>query len=172
MCLVSWEGRILLESFPWRTTLSVFRLQHAVQWSETAISIGLISPIDSPTASCMNVRLNVGPNSELLMLRSIKRLTPTPDDRNHVWRKFLWNWPRERVHNRVRGCSHDTGATFLSTRAHSSSLSWFCICLHDATTKCHTRASHTGVSSHRFPTISCKRDTTTRFGVKSVPCAG
>ena len=115
---------------------------------------------------------NVGPNSELLMLRSIKRLTPTPDDRNHVWRKFLWNWPRERVHNRVRGCSHDTGATFVSTRAHSSSLSWFCICLHDATTKCHTRASHTGVSSHRFPTISCKRDTNTRFGVKSVPCAG
>lgn len=115
---------------------------------------------------------NVGPNSELLMLRSIKCLTPTPDDRNHVWRKFLWNWPRERVHNRVRGCSHDTGATFVSTRAHSSSLSWFCICLHDATTKCHTRASHTGVSSHRFPTISCKRDTTTRFGVKSVPCAG
>ena len=130
---------------------------------ETAISIGLISPIDSPTASCMNVTSNVGPNSELLMLKSIKRLTPTPDDRNHVWRKFLWNWPRERVHNRVRGCSHDTGATFVSTRAHSSSLSWFCICLHDVTTKCHTRASHTGVSSHRFPTISCKRDTTTRY---------
>ena len=34
------------------------------------------------------------------------------------------------------------------------------------------RVTPAGVSSHRFPTISCKRDTTTRFGVKSAPCAG
>ena len=53
---------------------------------------------------------------------------------------------------------------------------WLYICLHDTTTKCHA-----GVSSPRLlyqgenltpvrnlATVSCKRETTTRFGVKSV----
>ena len=82
---------------------------------------------------------------------------------------------------RVRGCLHDTGATFAPARVHSHSLSWFHICLHDTTTKCHASASHPGVSSPRFfyrgenfptvrnfATISCKREVTTRFGLKSV----
>ena len=34
----------------------------------------------------------------------------------------------------VRGCLHDTGATFSSERVHSGSLSWLYICLHDTTT--------------------------------------
>ena len=81
----------------------------------------------------------------------------------------------------LRGCSHDTGATFAPERVHSGSLSWLYICLHDTTTKCRAGASHPGVSSPRFlyrgenftlvrnlASVSCKRETTTRFGVKSV----
>ena len=84
-----------------------------------------------------------------------------------------------RVH--VRGCLHDTGGTFAQERVHYGSLSWLYICLHDTTTKCHAGASHPGVSSPRLlyrgenftpvrnlATVSCKRETTTRFGVKSV----
>ena len=81
----------------------------------------------------------------------------------------------------LRGCLHDTGATFAAERVHSGSLSWLYICLHDTTTKCYAGASHPGVSSPRFShrgeyftpvrnlaTVSCKRETTTHFGVKSV----
>ena len=35
---------------------------------------------------------------------------------------------------RVRGCLHDTGATFAPEQVHSGSLSWLYICLHDTTT--------------------------------------
>ena len=82
---------------------------------------------------------------------------------------------------RFRGCLHDTGATFAPEQVHSGSLSWLYICLHDTTTKCYAGASHPGVSSPRFShrgenftpvrnltTVSCKRETTTHFGVKSV----
>ena len=82
---------------------------------------------------------------------------------------------------RLRGCLHDTGATFAPEQVHSSSLSWLYICLHDTTTKCHAGASHPGVSAPRFfyrgenftparnlAAVSCKRKMTTRFGVKSV----
>ena len=81
----------------------------------------------------------------------------------------------------LRGCLHDTGATFAPRRVHSGSLSWLYICLHDTTTKSHAGASRPGVSSlqlsHRgenftpvrnLATVSCKHETTTRFGVKSV----
>ena len=84
-------------------------------------------------------------------------------------------------HSVYRRCLHDTGATFPPKRVHSGSLSWLYICLHDTTTKCHAGASHPGVSSPRLlyrgenftpvrnlATVSCKRETTTRFGVKSV----
>ena len=80
-----------------------------------------------------------------------------------------------------RGCLHDTGATFAPERVHSGSLSWLYICLHDTTTKCYAGASHPGVSSPRFlyrgenftpvrnlAAVSCKRETTTRLGMKSV----
>ena len=84
----------------------------------------------------------------------------------------------------LRGCLQDTGATFAPEGVHSGSLSWLYICLHDTTTKCHAGASHPDVSSPRFlyrgenftpvrnlAAVSCKRETTTRFGVKSVcPC--
>ena len=80
----------------------------------------------------------------------------------------------------LRGCLHDTGATFAPEWVHSGSLSWLYICLHDTTTKkCHARASHPCVSSPRLlyrgenftpvrnlATVSCKRET--HFGVKSV----
>ena len=81
----------------------------------------------------------------------------------------------------LRGCLHDTGATFAPPRVQSGSLSWLNICFHDTTTKCHAGASHPGVSSARLlyrsenftpvrnlATVSSKRETTTRFGVKSV----
>ena len=74
------------------------------------------------------------------------------------------------------GYLQDTGATFEAARVHSDSLSWLYICLHYTATKCHAGASHTGVSSPRllcwsenftpvrnFVTVSCKRETTTRF---------
>ena len=74
------------------------------------------------------------------------------------------------------GCLHDTGATFAPERVHSGSLSWLYFCLHDTTTKYHAGASHPGVSSPRpvrnLATVSCnswrKRETTTRFGARSV----
>ena len=47
---------------------------------------------------------------------------------------------------KLRGCLHDTGATFAPERGHSGSLSWLYICLHDTTTKCYAGASHPGVS--------------------------
>ena len=97
---------------------------------------------------------------------------------------------RSRVHTQagparalglIRGCLHDTGASFAQERVHFGSLSWLYICLHDTTTKCHAGASHPGVSSPRLlyrgenftpvrnlATVSCKRETTTRFGLKSV----
>ena len=81
----------------------------------------------------------------------------------------------------LRGCLHDTGATFAPRRVHSGSLSWLYICLHDTTTKSHAGASRPGVSSLRLShrgenftpvrnlaTVSCKHETATRFGVKSV----
>ena len=81
----------------------------------------------------------------------------------------------------IRVCLHYTGATFAPGRVHSGSLSWLYICLHDTTTKCYAGASHPGVSSPRFShrgenftpvrnlaTVSCKRETSTHFGVKSV----
>ena len=37
-------------------------------------------------------------------------------------------------YERLRGCLHDTGATFAPERVHSGSLSWPYICLHDTTT--------------------------------------
>ena len=72
-------------------------------------------------------------------------------------------------------------ATFAPRRVHSGSLSWLYICLHDTTTKSHAGASRPGVSSLRLShqgenftpvrnlaTVSCKHETTTRVGVKSV----
>ena len=81
----------------------------------------------------------------------------------------------------LRGCLHDTGATFATERVHSGSLLWLYICLPDTTTKCHAGVSYPGMSSPRFlyrgenftpvrnlATVSCKRETTTHFGDKSV----
>ena len=76
----------------------------------------------------------------------------------------------------LRGCLHETGATFAPEWN-----SWLYICLHDTTTKCHAGASHSSVSSPWFfywgenftpvrnlAAVSCKREMTSRFGVKSV----
>ena len=73
-----------------------------------------------------------------------------------------------------RGCLHDTGhngATFAPTRVHSDSLSWLYICLHYTATKCHAGASSPRLfywsenftPVRNFVTVSCKRETTTRF---------
>ena len=83
--------------------------------------------------------------------------------------------------NDYNGALHDTGATFAPARVHCGSLSWLYICLHDTTTKYHAGTSHPGVSSPRLlyqgenftpvrnlATVSCKREMTNRFGVKSV----
>ena len=58
--------------------------------------------------------------------------------------------------NQVRGCLHDTGASFIPVRVHSSSLLWFCIRLHDTSTKSHNGTSHTGASSS--PVTVLERD--------------
>ena len=77
-------------------------------------------------------------------------------------------------------CTRHRG-DFCPERVHSSSLSWLYICLHDTTTKCHAGARHPGVSSPWFlyqgenftpvrnlAMVSCKCETITSFGVKSV----
>ena len=90
---------------------------------------------------------------------------------------IIFFWETAHLHNTyfsLRGCLHDTGATFAPARVHSGSLSWLYICLHNTTTKCHSGASHPGVSSPRLlyrgenftpvrnlATVSCKRETTT-----------
>ena len=51
-------------------------------------------------------------------------------------------WETAHLHNTyfpLRGCLHDTGATFAPARAHSDSLSGFYICLHDTTHKMSSR---------------------------------
>ena len=120
-----------------------------------------------------------------------------------LWKRYiddvfsLWDTNREEINNfierannyhptikftaDIRGCLHDTGATFAPQRVHSGSLSWLYICLHDTTTKSHAGATRPCVSSLRLShrgenftpvrnlaTVSCKHETTTRFGVKSV----
>ena len=95
----------------------------------------------------------------------------------HVRYKYLYI----SLPSSLMGCLHDTGATFAPERVHSGSLSWLYILLHDTTTKCYAGASHPGVSSPRFShrgenftpvrnlaTVSCKHETTTHFGLKSV----
>ena len=94
---------------------------------------------------------------------------------------FYMRTVQSQTGKKVRECLHDTGATFAPARVHPGSLSWFYICLHDTTTKCHAGTSHPGVSSaqllyrgenftplRNFAKVSCKREMTTRFGVKSV----
>ena len=48
----------------------------------------------------------------------------------------------------LRGCLHDTRATFAAKRVHYGSLSWLYI--HDTTTKCHAGAFYPGVRLARF----------------------
>ena len=100
-----------------------------------------------------------------------------------VWDSFPFymRTVQSQTGTKVRECLHDTGVTFAPARAHSGSLSWFYICLQDTTTKCHAGTSHPGVSSpqllyrgenftplRNFAKVSCQREMTTRFGVKSV----
>ena len=79
------------------------------------------------------------------------------------------------------GCLHDTGATFAQERVRSGSLSLLYIFLHDTTTKCYAGTIHPGMSSpwslfwgenftlvRNLATVLCKRETSTRFGLKSV----
>ena len=84
----------------------------------------------------------------------------------------------------IRGCLHDTGATFAPQRVHSSSLSWLYICLHDTTTNfmlaqvtpawvhpgscTGARISFRCEISQRYHVNTKQPQTTTRFGVKSV----
>ena len=70
----------------------------------------------------------------------------------------------------LRGCLHDTGATFAPERLHSASLSWLYICLHDTATKCHAGASHPGVSSPRCCTearLSLRYEISERYHVNA-----
>ena len=84
----------------------------------------------------------------------------------------------QNLRSRLRGCLHYTGTTFAPDRVHSGSLSWLYIQLHDTTTKRHAGASHPSVISplllyrgenlspvRNLATVSCIRETTTRFGV-------
>ena len=52
---------------------------------------------------------------------------------------------------RLRGCSHDTGMTFiLEFIVHSVSFFFLCICLRSTETTVRSRTSHSGTSSFRF----------------------
>ena len=71
----------------------------------------------------------------------------------------------------LRGCLHDTGATFIPVRVHSGSLLWFCIRLHDTSTKSRTGASHTGASHPGYCTgarFSLRYENSFRCHVKAV----
>ena len=81
----------------------------------------------------------------------------------------------------VRGFIHVTGMTYIPVRVHSGSLLLLCICLHDTSTKSHTRTSHINASSPRplywsetftslrkLVPMSCKHDTIVCFGMKSI----
>ena len=50
---------------------------------------------------------------------------------------------------RLRGCSHDTGMTFILELVHSISF-FLCICLQSTETTVRSRTSHSGTSSFRF----------------------
>ena len=71
----------------------------------------------------------------------------------------------------LRGCLHDTGATFIPARVHSGSLLWLCIRLHDAQAKCHAGASSPRflcrseifIPARNFIPVPCKRGMTVRF---------
>ena len=71
----------------------------------------------------------------------------------------------------VRGCLHDTGATFIPARVHSGSLLWLCICLHNTKAKCHAGASSPRflcrseifIQARKFIPVLCKRGMTVRF---------
>ena len=65
----------------------------------------------------------------------------------------------------LRGCLHDSGATFAPGRVHSGSLSWLYICLHDTTTKCYAGASHPG--SRTGARISLRYEISQRYHVNA-----
>ena len=70
----------------------------------------------------------------------------------------------------LRGCLHDTGATFAPEWVHSCSLSWLYICLNDTTTKCHAGTSRPVVSSPRLFTgarISLRYEISQRYHVNA-----
>ena len=50
----------------------------------------------------------------------------------------------------LRGCLHDTRATFVPTGVHSGSLLWLCIHFNDSNRKGDTGTSHAGASSPRI----------------------
>ena len=65
----------------------------------------------------------------------------------------------------LRGCLHDTGATFAPERVHSGSLSWLYICLHDTNTKCYAAAGHPG--SPTGTRISLRYEISQRYHVNA-----
>ena len=56
----------------------------------------------------------------------------------------------------IKGCLHDTGATFIPVQAHSGFLLWLCIRLYDTSTKFHTGASHTDLKLAPVRVFACK----------------
>ena len=73
----------------------------------------------------------------------MRRFPKSPIHLSHVSTLFIlticlnWNSMKLLValYGNLRGCLHDTGATFAPERVHYCSLSWLYICLHDTTTK-------------------------------------
>ena len=68
-------------------------------------------------------------------------------------------------HPNIRGCLHDTGASFAPELVHSGSISWLYISLHDTTTKCHAGASHPG--SRTGARISLRYEISQRYHVNA-----
>jgi len=128
--------------------------------------------------SCCFANLNVMLSVVLVAVAAVAAVV--------AWANYLVNCnlpshcysPASSFYLRISFCG---GVYMTPGRVHSGFLSCLCICLHHTTTKCHADASHPGVSSPRLlyrgenftpvrnlATLSCKRETTTRFGVKSV----
>ena len=121
---------------------------------ETAIQIynALIMPhfdYCSPVWDCLSGYLS--DKLQKLQNRAATVITKSPFDAssNHLLSTLSWerlSLRRKKQLKSLRGCLHDTGATFAPRRVHSGSLSWLYICLHDTTTKSHAGASRPGVS--------------------------
>ena len=81
-------------------------------------------------------------------------------------------WQTPSTPAQLRGCLHDTGATFAPERVHSGSLSWLYICLHDTTTNfmlARVTPARVHPGSRTGARISLRYEISQRYHVKNNP---